>query len=103
MVIILKDKFAKYSDDTMSLSALGRKGARKTVPPTWLGAAALNHPLLPLRHLFSFPAVTNITLKTRYQGIPEAKAHNGAFKPVREVNFRLNCLDSISSIADLSI
>lgn len=65
MAIILKDKFAKYSDDTTSHFALGRKGARKTVPPTWLRAAAPNRPLLPLRHLFSFPAVTNIYFKDK--------------------------------------
>lgn len=83
MVIIPKERFAKQSEND-ALFCCRKKRRQKAVPPTWLSAEL---PVPTAHQLFSFPAVTNSILKTRYRGIPKAKAHNGAFKAVRLVNF----------------
>lgn len=83
MVIIPKERFAKQSEND-ALFCCRKKRRQKAVPPTWLSAEL---PVPTAHQLFSFPAVTNSILKTRYRGIPKAKAHNVAFKAVRLVNF----------------
>jgi len=92
MAVILKHKFVKYSDNKTPHFTFGEKKRsqensvselRSPAATAMLNCPATSSLLLLLMPLSATPAVTNSTLKTRYQGIPEAKAHNKAFKPVR--------------------